>query len=285
MADIALSTAVRSNLLSLQSTADLLSSTQFKLATGKKVNSALDNPNSFFTARGLENRAGDLSTLLDDMGQSVQTIKAANEGLEAISDLLDAAKAKANQALQSSDGTERAAFGAEFDDILDQIENIAEDSGYKGKNLLGGTGTAADLTVNFNEDASNSLTITSVDYTDAASASGLNIEDATTTGTGTAATVWELDSDINLSITEVSAALNTVRSQASTFGTNLSIVETRQNFTKNLVNTLEEGAGLLTLADTNEEGANMLALQTRQQLGSVSLSLASQADQAVLRLF
>ncbi|MEL7527540.1 MAG: flagellin, partial [Pseudomonadota bacterium] len=71
----------------------------------------------------------------------------------------------------------------------------------------------------------------------------------------------------------------------STFGTNLSIVENRQDFTNALINTLEEGAGQLTLADTNEEGANLLALQTQQSLASTSLSLAAQADQNVLRLF
>ena len=80
-------------------------------------------------------------------------------------------------------------------------------------------------------------------------------------------------------------AVSTLRSQASTFGSNLSVVETRQNFTDNLINVLETGAAGLTLADTNEEGANLLALQTRQQLSSVALSLASQSDQNVLRLF
>ncbi|MBO6932746.1 MAG: flagellin, partial [Roseibium sp.] len=83
----------------------------------------------------------------------------------------------------------------------------------------------------------------------------------------------------------LTSAQNTLRAQASTFGTNLSIVENRQDFTKSLINTLEEGAGKLTLADTNEEGANLLALQTQQSLASTSLSLAAQADQNVLRLF
>ena len=81
------------------------------------------------------------------------------------------------------------------------------------------------------------------------------------------------------------SAQDALRAQASTFGTNLSIVENRQDFTNALINTLEEGAGQLTLADTNEEGANLLALQTQQSLASTSLSLAAQADQNVLRLF
>ncbi|MCR9062061.1 MAG: flagellin, partial [Rhodobacteraceae bacterium] len=93
------------------------------------------------------------------------------------------------------------------------------------------------------------------------------------------------DSDINRVVDKLNTALSSLRTQASSFGTNLSIVENRQDFTKSLIDTLEEGAGKLTLADTNEEGANLLALQTRQSLASTSLSFAAQADQNVLRLF
>src|ERR1044071_332816 len=107
MADITLSAGVRQNLLSLQSTAQLMAQTQNRLATGKKVNSALDNPNNFFTAQGLEGRASDLSGLLDSMSNAVQTVKAANDGITAISKLVDSAKALANQALQSSDTATR----------------------------------------------------------------------------------------------------------------------------------------------------------------------------------
>ncbi|MFN4010448.1 MAG: flagellin, partial [Pannonibacter sp.] len=93
------------------------------------------------------------------------------------------------------------------------------------------------------------------------------------------------DEAINKVIDRLNNALSNLRSQASEFGTNLSTVEIRQDYTKKMINTLQEGAGKLTLADTNQEGANLLALQTRQQLGSTSLSFASQADQTVLSLF
>jgi flagellin-like hook-associated protein FlgL len=97
----------------------------------------------------------------------------------------------------------------------------------------------------------------------------------------------DLDSDDNIDsvIATVGTSLDTIRSQSSSFGSNLSMVENRQDFTNEMINTLQTGADNLVLADTNEEGANMLALQTRQQLSSVALSLASQADQAVLQLF
>ena len=96
---------------------------------------------------------------------------------------------------------------------------------------------------------------------------------------------FQTNSAIDTTLAELDTAIGTLRQQGSTFGSNLSVVEVRQNFTKELINTLETGAANLTLADSNEEGANLLALQTRQQLSSVALSLASQADQNVLRLF
>ena len=96
---------------------------------------------------------------------------------------------------------------------------------------------------------------------------------------------FQTDTAINSALTELDTAISSLRTQSSTFGSSLSTVETRQQFTKQLVNVLETGAGNLTLADSNLEGANVLALQTRQQLASVALSLASQADQNVLRLF
>ncbi|MEP3560078.1 MAG: ABC transporter substrate-binding protein, partial [Roseibium sp.] len=125
MDDITLSAGVRQNLLTLQSTADMMSGVQNKLATGLKVNSALDNPNSFFTASGLNSRASDLSNLLEDMGQSLQTIKAADEGISTITDLVESAKAKANQALQTQSQYERAKFAAQYNNLLEQIEDVA----------------------------------------------------------------------------------------------------------------------------------------------------------------
>jgi flagellin len=98
-------------------------------------------------------------------------------------------------------------------------------------------------------------------------------------------TYFQDNTNVDTSITSLDTALTTLRTQAAKFGSNLTTVQVRQDFTKNLINTLQTGSDQLVLADTNEEGANLLALQTRQQLSTTSLSLASQADQAVLRLF
>ena len=96
---------------------------------------------------------------------------------------------------------------------------------------------------------------------------------------------FDSDTSIDTRLNALTDALGVIRSQSSSFGSNLSIVQNRTDFTKAMINTLQTGADSLVLADTNEEAANMLALQTRQQLSSTALSLASQADQAVLRLF
>ena len=377
MADISLTASMRSNLLSLQQTQDLMDMTQERLSTGKKVNSAIDNPSSYYTAQSLTNRASDLNALLDSMGQGIQTIQAANEGIEAITEFVQQAKAIANTArdnatikgttssgtyaaaddtknitvkiegvadqdievtLEDTDTLEQAAtkiatalndgtdgvkdaedtviggftatvengqikisnskgivanvsgtisgitFNGEignstrttsmkqYNEILDQIDQLAKDSGYKGVNLLQGNS----LKVVFNEDRSSYLTIngTFADTSD----EGLKISRAED---------WTNPDNeaIDASISELENAITSLRNMASEFGNNYSIVENRENFTESLINVLEEGSDKLTLADMNEESANMLALQTRQQLAINSLSLASQAAQSVLSLF
>lgn len=500
MSDIVLSSAVRDNLLSLKNTAKLQSTTQNRLATGLKVNTALDNPNSFFTAAGLNDRASDLTNLLDNMGQAVQTIKAADKGITSITKLVESAKAIANQALQTQSEFQRKTYAIQYNEILQQIEDLARDSDYKGKNLLAGAGN--ELQVIFNEDSTSNLTVNPVDYTDTSLSTGLALSDlgtgagatsaftlasgtttidltglqassklsdlaawadgdvvtvsdgttsktftvgsgtgqietvqdyvnalndmqgikasfdetsdkititsgldpavtlsvskdnagggtATDGGTGTGTTTlttsvmtaaaalinsggfkagdtlyitdgngheaasleidkdtsvsdlvsliksvkgldadfasgsvslvgdvsfnitstnndfnidrvgttdgtvkltatdsdFKADTDIERILQAINSALDELRSSASNFGTSLSTVQIRTDFTSELVNTLEVGAGALTIADMNEEGANMLALQTRQQLSSTALSLANQAEQSVLSLF
>ena len=175
MADISLTASMRSNLLSLQQTQSLMDTTQERLSTGKKVNSAIDNPSSYYTAQSLTNRASDLSSLLDSMGQAVQTIQAANEGIEAITEFASQAKAIANSANDTSDGASIENYMKQFDEILKQIDGIAKDSGYKGVNLLGGKDQ--ELKVVFNEDRSSSLTVKGDD----ASSAGLGLHSAATT--------------------------------------------------------------------------------------------------------
>ena len=495
--NITLSAGVRQNLLSLQNTAALSALTQNRLATGKKVNSALDNPTNFFTSQSLSNRASDLNALLDSIGQAQKTLEASDKGLSSLTKLVESAKSIAKQARQapqpgaagfsaitvtgnpvdevigvedgagafgavagvgdvgnlvvdiggtdytvalaggnslddfvtafngtaglgasgaitasnnagvlrltannadvdftidatstaatltklqltsgaitnstslldnigvggsgstlsvtvnggsaqqitfgtgigqistvgelntalgalagvtasasqtaisfsvassstqnsltlgtsiagvatalgisagttngaaysSSPNASRTSLQADYNSLLTQIDALAGDASYNGINLLNGD----DLKVVFNENGTSSLTIAGVTFNSA----GLGL--TAVSGTG-----FQSDTNIDTAITSIDAALSTLRTQASKFGSNLSTVQTRQDFTKSLINTLQTGADNLVLADTNEEGANLLALQTRQQLSSTALSLSAQADQAVLRLF
>jgi flagellin len=479
MSEIVLSAAVRQNLLALQDTAALQATTQNRLATGKKVNSALDNPVNFFTASALSARSDQLSTLLDQMTNGINTIQAANNGLTSITSTIQSLEATVTQARQDSswqngsfsinsaaigtaslktltfsggavsgnqtinlndtetvtgaggfagaggtlgagtagnitiqaadinggnavtvalattdtsitaaakinaavgianfasdnagqlklqdaagnvvtiggtaatlagagiaagtstatagpvqsvdnlvalingnaslagkvkatnnagqlqitnlstsaltvagitgtsiDGsagtttiganTVRANLVTTFNQLRDQLDKTASDSSFNGINLLNGD----QLKLIFNETDSSSLTIQSTAPT------GIN---NAVLGISTATNAqFQDNSQLDSILQTLNNALTTVSSQASAFGSNLSIVQNRQTFTNAMINTLQSGSDSLTLADPNLEGANMLALQTRQQLSTTALSLANQANQAVLRLF
>jgi flagellin len=504
MSQIALSAGVRANLLSLQNTAELMQKTQTNLATGKKVNSALDNPLNFFTSQSLNNRANSLNGLLDAMSNGIQTIQAANNGITSITNLVEQLQSVVSQArsdttqvavtpgvgaatantstqannslvfnvgggvnvsvstfnhvnatvstvtgtsaavgtdasgstltvndgtglgvqtvtfaagdtttakkiaaintqlsaagsavtaslvggkvvftnnsgntttvtataaiqtdlglaatststdgspavnqalslaqlvssinnnvalagkvsadigavgtanagkleinnLQTSttlgvtgyDGTNvtgaaansqtiAAATGStmssvrtslmnQFNSLRTQIDKLASDSGFNGTNLMNGD----KLSLNFNENGTSSIAVQMVDSTGAAfTVSSTNLGIAT----GTSA-VFSDNNNLDTLNTALAGALTTLQTQSTAISSSLSVVQTRQDFTKNMVNTLQTGASNLVLADPNQEGANLLALQTRQSLSTTALSMASQADQAVLRLF
>jgi flagellin-like hook-associated protein FlgL len=116
---------MRANLYSLQKTNDLMELTQNRLSTGKKVNSALDDPIAYFAAEAHTQRASDLSALKDEMSEGIQTITAANNGIEAITDLVASAKSLAQAALSSSDTSERSDYATQFNALLDQIDDLA----------------------------------------------------------------------------------------------------------------------------------------------------------------
>jgi flagellin len=470
--NITLSAGVRQNLLALQNTASLLGTTQNRLATGKKVNSALDNPTNFFTSSSLSARASDLSSILDAMSNGINTLKAADNGLSAIKTAVETMKATVSQARQDSSfkstsytidgstigtsavknlaisggavtgtvnialntatttatpgsatsgtvpgtytggtlaingtnvtiandtnaaGLKSAIDGAsisgittsvsgstitisnangnvnftgstgalltslglatstnyvasvpgavktvdalvtainsdsaltgkvkasndggklaiqnlstddltltgatasavdgsagaqtvggntvrknlitQFNDLRTQLDKLAEDASFNGVNLLRGD----TLKLVFNETNTSSISIVSQN------ANGIN---STVLGIGAAsASEFSSNTALDVRVDALATALTSLRSQASAFGSNLSIVQNRTEFTKAMINTLQTGSDALVLADSNEEAANLLALQTRQQLSTTALSLASQADQAVLRLF
>ena len=155
----------------------------------------------------------------------------------------------------------------DFNNIREQINQLVNDASYRGINLLKGDS----LTTFFNEDNSSKLTLNGANFT----ADGLGLTKANFTSSTT----------VELAASQSKTALDTVRAFGSTLANNLAVIQTRQTFTQETVNQLKAGAAALVNADLNEEGANLLALQTAQQLGVTSLSLASQSQQSVLRLF
>jgi flagellin-like hook-associated protein FlgL len=387
MSGIVLSASVRQNLLSLQSTADLLSTTQNRLATGNKVNSALDNPTNFFTSEGLNNRASDISNLLDSIGNGVQVLQAANTGLTSLQKLVDTAKSIANQVLQTTTGysakssattaavlpvgstatnlvdgvaiksgetlaiaatgggtataftfgattslaqlntalaannlsasldssnnlvitttndaasstvgaitiggtagtatfstvvaptadaasqTIRSSLVSQYNNIITQITTTAQDSSFNGINLLNGD----NLKLTFNETGKSTLSLTGVTY----GAAGLGLNSLT------AGTDFLDNNSANKALASLTTASSSLRTEASALGSNLSIVQIRQDFSKNLINVLQTGSSNLTLADTNQEAANSQALSTRQSIAVSALALANTSQQSVLQL-
>ena len=277
---ISLTGAMRANLLSLQNTVSLMNRTQDRLSTGKKVNSALDNPTNYFAAKQHLNRASDISARKDSMNEAIQTVKTASSGIESINTLIDSAKGIAQAALATSDTTQRAQYVTQYNAVISQINTMASDSGYRGTNLL----VSNTMTVKFNEDGASSLSIEGFKAT----ATGLTVG-IVGQASGGISTSWSDSTNgtlsINSALTQLSDAMSTLRVKASALSASLSVVQTRADWADSMVATLQSGAGALTDADMNEEGANMLMLQTRQSLGTTALSLSAQNAQSVLKLF
>lgn len=270
--EVTLTASTRTNLLSMQKTAELVDRTQYRLGTGKKVTSALDNAQAYFKAAGLSNRSSDLANLKDNMDQGISQVKAAIKGVESITKLTEQAKALAVSAQSTTDTSAQTKLADQFNKLLTQINNLAEDSSYGGKNLI--AGTSASLVVTFDENSTHKLTVSGVRL----DASGLTMLSATVSD-------WTNAANVESAVSQIDAGLKTLRANAETFGSNSSVMNIRLDFTKELINTLDEGSAKLVNADMNEESANLLSLQTRQSLGITALSMAQQSQQSILKLF
>lgn len=372
MESFLLSAAARQGVLQLQNIGQLIGATEARIATGLKVARPTDNPSAFFTASSFRARAGDLNRVLDDIGTKLETLKAADAALTAITSLVQTAVSDLDTALASpepnptatgniivsslsdvtdlagvADGDQfdvqvgaagavtitvntgdtptdllnkidnvqasftssgtvqiattngedltlsevagtplsglgigagtldaasavspaRAAKAAEFDAIRTQISQLADDASFLGINLLGGDNAK----INFNETSSLTLAGTAGD------ASGLGIAGA--------ANNFSSASDISAARSDLTGALNSLRSFSSSLSTGLAVADIRSDFTASLKNTLVAGADRLTLADLNEEGANLRTLQTRSGLAAASFSIVQRSESNVLRLF
>lgn len=269
--DVTLSAASRNTLLQLQNTVDLINRTNDRLSTGLKVASPIDDARVFFEAKALSDRADDFDERRDSIDQGVSAVSGALEATESIDALVRQAKG-ISTAARSATGTELTALENQFNEILNQIDDLAADTTFQGLNLINATGET--LNVQFSNLTTSLLSIASVDLRSAST--GLNISTANN---------FSLTSLIDAAVTQIDAALTKLAGDAQTLGSNVGILQTRLDFTDKQINVLQGASDKLVLADTTEEGANLVALQTRQQLGISSLAFAGQSEQSVLSLF
>lgn len=274
---ISLTAGMTQNLLSLQNTASLLELTQARLASGKKVNSSVDDPVAYFDAQAHYQLAEDYAAFKDGMSEAVQTIKAATNTIDSLKDILAQMKATINSAKTATSSTDATEAMNQYNSLLEQLESLAGDGDYKGVNLL----NADTLNVIFNTKGDD-LNVTGF----TANVAGLKLSN-----TQVIADFWHAAQSVanvtalNDVIKGIDGAITTLRAKAKSLSNSLGVVTTRQEFTNNMIATLNTGGDNLTLADMNQEGANMLMLQTRQAMGIQSLSIASQSAQQVLQLF
>ncbi|MBY0431636.1 MAG: flagellin, partial [Rhodospirillales bacterium] len=215
-----LSVSARTNLLSLQRTSELIGRTQERLASGKKVNSAIDDALSYFKARSLDNRASDLATVKDGISQAVNSLKSATDALESVERVLTQMKALADSAKAASDSVSRMTYASQFNDLRSQIDTITADASFGGVNLL--KSSPDNLTVRFNERGTNTLQIVGADTTSSTS-TGVNVGVASAAvwaNIASAAATTTANATIDSAIAYIDSALLTVRTRAQTFGTN-----------------------------------------------------------------
>jgi len=269
--DITLTSSARQNLAALQNTAQLLETTQEHLSTGKDVNSASDNATAYFASQGFLQRANDLTNVKNNLATALTSVSSTTQSISDVTTLVEQLQGVTTQALGTTDTTTRAGLASQFNALLTQLDELVNDATFNGTNLLNSASTS--LVVYFNETNTTALTVTGVNIT----STGLSISNATNAFANT--------SDINSSGSLLLTALSTLRTDAANFGGNATLIQTRQQFTSDLINNLEDASNNLVLADTNTEAANLQALQAQNQLGIASLNISGQQQQAILRLF
>ena len=256
----------------------------YNIATGT-IQGLIDNINNDATIGNLVEASYDATTgkfAIESIDASVSSIKVNSNivtggtvtgtvdfdfGTKAALTTLGTATTTSETFVLASAASVLSQYEDDYNTIRTQIDELVEDSGYRGVNLLAGD----TLDTYFNEDRSNKLSTTGTTL----NAAGLGLGEAD----------FSTLTTIEATASEARNGLTALRSFGGTLSNSLSVIQTRENFTKTMVETLNEGSDKLTVADQNEEGAKLLALQTRQQLGVTALSLAAQAQQSVLRLF
>ena len=271
--DISLTASARANLTALNTTANLLSQTQAHLSTGKTVNSASDNATAYFASQGFLNSANNLNTVKNNLSTALEAVTSVDNSISDVTSVITQLQGITTQALGTTDTNTRAGLASQFNALTTQLDQLVNDATFNGTNLL--NSTTSNLVVYFNETNTTALTITGVNVTTA----GL----LGSTG-NTAANAFAGNTDIQTSQSFLLTALSTLRTDAANFGGNATLIQTRQDFTSNLITSLQNASNDLIAADTNTEGANLQALQAQDQLGIVSLGVSGTLEQSILKI-
>ncbi|MBF0679262.1 MAG: hypothetical protein IR164_10020 [Devosia sp.] len=270
MSAVNLSSSARTGLSVLRSVADQMEVTQKRLATGKAVNSPIDNVSKFFTAASMDSRASTLDALMDNISSAHTSVKAASEGVKGIQGLIKVARGLATEAL-GADATKRTALMGQFNTLRTEMAQLADDAGINGTNLLKGNS----ITVLLNEDGTSKTTIAGTNITDTL------VAEAEDWGDAVAADAIAAIGD---SIADLDTAEDTLKAAATAFSSSLATINTRKDFNTALSNLLKTGSNDLTAADMDQEAANLMALQTRQQMAATALSIMQSSESTALRL-
>lgn len=285
--NIVLGLATRQNLLSLQGINGQISTSQSHLATGLKVASAVDNAVAFFQSQSLVNRANDLTERKANIDQGISSVTTATNAIQSVVSILQQMQGLLNSA-KTETAAQRAATATQFNSLSSQLNNLVNDASYQGLNLVNSTKSVLSLQFSitstsllkihgFNTQVSKLITAQTV-----SKASKL----ATRLVTGTFSKASSLGTSVfDKAFNTLQTAIFAAQADAQSLGGNVTFLQTRLSFTSQYAATLQGGSDKLTVADVNVESTNLVTLQTRQQLAIQSLSIATQSEQNVLRLF
>ena len=281
---IVLGAATQQNLLALQGINTDLTTTQNALATGLSVSSAVDDAVKYFESQSLTNRATDLSNRKDAIDQGVSSVTTATQGIQSAISVLQQLQGIV-QSAKTETASQRASAGTQFATLAAQLNQLLNNSSYQGLNLL--NSSTSTLTLQFSQSTSSQLKVAgqnllvSKSFTQGVAASKL----ATALAGAKFSAVSNATSKFDSTYAFIGNAISNFQAAAATLGSNVSFLQTRLSFTEQYITTLQGGSNKLTVADVNLESTNLVTLQTRQQLAIQSLSIATQSEQAVLRLF
>ena len=286
MSDIILGTATRQNLLALQHINTDLGTTQNHLATGLAVSSALDDAVKFFQSQSLTQRAGDLALRKDSIDQGISSLTAASNATQSAVTVLQQLQGILNSA-KTETASQRASSAKQFTTLAGQLDTLLNDASYQGLNLV--NSTTSSLTLQFSNSTASKLTIAGQNLLYSKIVTGGKVSKISNAAKNLVTVGFSAVSNktslFDNAFQSLQTAIGKVQAAAASIGGNVTFLQTRLDFTSQYIVTLQGGASKLTVADVNQESTNLVTLQTRQSLAIQSLSIATQSEQAVLRLF